>query len=139
TSGVRVVGDWTPVAAAFDDLPLDGLSDLRAGFELRSAGDAWIDDVALHHLRFGPGERVELFKIITSAQLKLEHGEWSDCLRLLEGYWPQFWGANVPLSAAQIAERMAARPDRPEVPVPPASEEERPSWWRRLLPGRFFR
>ena len=42
---------------------------------------------------------VELSKLITLADVKLQNGQIGDCLHLLEGYWPRFLEENVPLPA----------------------------------------
>ena len=142
-SMVRLGPAWTQFFAQFDDLPLAGLEDLRVRFELSGPGDVWLDDVALYSLKFADQERTELFKIITSAQLKLQNGDWNDCLRLLDSYWPRYLEANVVLTEAQLAERTAVRPRPPaatESPTP--SEAESGGMLRRLqgwLPSRFFR
>ncbi|MBX9790330.1 MAG: family 10 glycosylhydrolase [Pirellulales bacterium] len=143
-SVVRLSPSWQQFYAQFDDLPLSGLDDLRVRFELRGPGEVWLDDVALYALQFADNERVELFKIITSAQLKLQNGAWTDCLRLLDSYWPRYLEANVVLSEAQLAERTAQRP-RPSAPAaqtPPPAEADRGGVLRRIqswLPSRFFR
>ncbi|MGE0533906.1 MAG: family 10 glycosylhydrolase [Pirellulales bacterium] len=140
-SVVRVGPGWQQFFAQFDDLPLSGLDDLRVRFELRGPGEVWLDDVALYSLNFAEPERVELFKIITSAQLKLQNGAWSDCLRLLDSYWPRYLEAHVELSAAQLAERTAQRP-RPAAPAAPPAEADRGGVLRKIqswLPSRFFR
>ena len=142
-SVVRLGSDWQQFYAQFDDLPLSGLDDLRVRFELRGAGEVWLDDVALYALQFTDNERVELFKIITSAQLKLQNGAWTDCLRLLDSYWPKYLEANVVLSEAQLAERTAQRTQPAPAPqTAPPAEADRGGVLRRIqswLPGRFFR
>ena len=79
----------------------------------------WIDDVQLFDLPFDTSERLELSKLISLASVKLEAGQLADCARLLEGYWPQFLMAHVPLTntSAPIAER----------PAPPAAPSEDPA------------
>ncbi len=58
-------------------------------------GEVWMDDVQLFNLAFSRPELVELSKLITLADVKLQNGQVSDCLQLLEGYWPQFLEENV--------------------------------------------
>ena len=66
-------------------------------------GEVWIDDVQLYGLAFTKRERVELSKLIALADVKLQNGQWGQCARLLESYWPQFLEANVPLRPSTIA------------------------------------
>jgi hypothetical protein len=118
---VPLTGKWSQYVAAFDNLPIDGSSTMRVRFELFGRGEVWIDNLQLYHLRFTDAERFELFKLATSAQLKLKDGHVGDCLRLLEGYWPQFLIGQVPLTEAPLAqrpvERQAALPE-PKAPAP---------------------
>jgi hypothetical protein len=69
-------------------------------------------------LAFNRSELVELSKLITLADVKLQNGQIGDCLRLLEGYWPRFLEENVPLPAGAMIEATAAKP-RPAEEKPP--------------------
>lgn len=130
--------DWQQRGADFVDLPLDSSSQLKLRVELVGVGELWIDDVELHPLHFSANERVELSKLGTSAQLKLRDGQISDCLRLLEGYWPQFLITHVPLTEAPLAQRapdrQAALPQRPaEVPAKPGIRSRIREWMPSFL------
>jgi hypothetical protein len=109
---------WAQYVFQVDNLPLDGLTSLRARFDLMGAGEVWVDDVQLFGLAFNRSELVELTKLITLADVKLKNGQVGDCLRLLEGYWPCFLEENVPAPAG------APMPDTVTAKPPPA--EERP-------------
>ena len=100
---------WTEYVFPLDDLPLEGLTELRVGFELTGPGEVWIDDVQLFDLVFNQNENTELSKLITLADVTLQNGQVSDCMRLLDGYWPQFLLENVP---AQADPRVAREPAR---------------------------
>jgi hypothetical protein len=91
--------DWDLAIVRFDDLPLDGLSPLRIHFELIGGGEAWIDEVQLSDLVLEELEWKALLRIITPARPMLEKGQVRDCIHLLEGYWPRFLAANVPLAS----------------------------------------
>ncbi len=113
----RVEADgWVHYHFPIDDVPSEGLSALRVRLDLLSAGEVWLDEIRVFDLPFTPSERFELSKLITLASVKLESGQYADCLRLLEGYWPQFLVANVPLAqtAAPIADKPAEPPARGE-------------------------
>ncbi|HWA99059.1 MAG TPA: hypothetical protein VG713_11230, partial [Pirellulales bacterium] len=77
------------------DLPGDKISSLRVKLELLGEGQVSVDDVQLLDLDFTDAERLELSKIITLAEYKRKSGNLSECLRLLDGYWPRFLAANV--------------------------------------------
>lgn len=115
----KATSDWVRYSLHVGDVPSEGLSNLRVRFELVSEGELWIDDVQLFDLPFDTSERLELSKLISLASVKLEAGQLADCARLLEGYWPQFLVAHVPLTntSAPIAER----------PAPPAAPSEEPA------------
>jgi hypothetical protein len=105
---------WEQYLFSVDDLPLAGLTQLRARFDLMGAGEVWVDDVQVFNLAFNRSEMVELSKIITLADVKLQQRQIGDCLHLLEGYWPRFLEENVPLpvgngpSDTDIAKRHSA-------------------------------
>jgi hypothetical protein len=70
------------------------------------------------------------------ASLHLEKLQYADCARLLDGYWPQFLVANVPLTTNVTP--VARRPKTPE--PPPAEPEKTPSLFetmRSYLPPVF--
>lgn len=110
--------DWSqpPFVFRVDDLPLQGLTELRVRFDLMGPGEVWIDDVQLFDLDFSEvdghkNELTELYKLITLANVTLEDGEVGDCLRLLEGYWPRFLQQHVPLAFSPPP--VARKPDQP--------------------------
>ena len=105
-----IAAQWSQYVVRFGDLPLEGLTSLRARFDLMGAGEVWIDDVQLFSLAFNRSELVELQKLIALADVKLKNGQVGDCLRLLEGYWPQFLEENVPAPAAVDAVTAKPRP-----------------------------
>ena len=114
--GVRAGASWHPVTLPIRDLPLHGLSQLRLRFDLMGPGEVWIDDVLLRDLDFDePPERPALLRIVSPAENMFELGQFGDCIRLLESYWPRFLVANVPAAAASVARKNP-------VPTPPAAK-----------------
>jgi hypothetical protein len=79
-----------------DDLPADGLEQLRVRFDLMGAGEVWIDSVQLFDVDLSQREQFELLKLIQLANVNLEEGKLSDCRQLLQGYWPRFLEQFVP-------------------------------------------
>ena len=122
TERAQIGKEWTQFVFQVDDLPLKGLSQLRVRFDLMGAGNVWIDDVQLHPLRFFDNENIELLLIITSAQVKLQEGQYSDCLRLVESYWAQFLAQHVPLTQQPLVARPAeSAPSEPAATDTPAA------------------
>jgi len=79
--------------------------------------------VRLYDARFETREKEELKKIYGGAEHDLSQGQIADCLRFLEGYWPQFLYQFVeppPVRAAEAA------------PPLPAPTQEQPSMLDRL-------
>lgn len=128
---VSAIGtEWGQYVFQVDDLPLEGLTSLRARFDLMGPGEVWLDDVQVSGLTFSRPEMVELSKLITLADVKLQNGQIGDCMRLLEGYWPRFLEENVALPPDAIPAETAA--------VKPAEDEEKPperSGWLNRVKG----
>lgn len=110
--------EWKQYVFAVDDLPLEGLVQVRARFDLMGAGEVWIDDVQLFDMGFSENERRELAKLIMVAEYQLQNRQVGDCIRLLEGYWPRFLEEHVPLEpAGSVAQKPAdAPPPQPASP-----------------------
>ena len=107
---VPILPQWGRYVSQVNDLPLEGLTSLHVRFDLMGPGEVWIDNVQLYHLLFSRAEMVELSKLITLADVKLQSRQIGDCLQLLDGYWPQFLGRERLLAAADAAD--AGRPKR---------------------------
>ena len=136
---VPVGAAWGCYIFQVDDLPLEGLSQLRVRFDLMGQGEVWVDDVQLFDLALSETELRALYKLITMASVTLQNGQVGDCMRLLEGYWPRFLLEHVPLGPGDA---VAARPpeNRSAAPNPPAPPP--PSGWldrvRNLFPERLW-
>ena len=106
--GKPIATTWSQYIVQFDDLPLDGLSQMRVRVDLMGAGEVWADDVQLFDLAFNETELRALYKLLTLADLNLQNGQVGDCMKLLDGYWPRFLMQNVPLPPAVPA--LASKP-----------------------------
>ena len=108
-----ILPQWKQYLVPVDDLPLGGQNSVRVRFDLMGPGEVWVDDVQVFCLAFNRAEMVELSKIITLADVKLQNGQIGDCLHLLEGYWPRFLEENVPLPAEAEAPKQRPRSRSP--------------------------
>ncbi len=129
----RAPGDWVLYSFPIENLPTEGLSPLRVRFELVGPGEVWIDDVQVRP--FSEPQFIELSTINSLASLHLEKRQYSDCARLLEGYWPQFLVAHVALTTATAGNTPLAK--RPKPPAPAPAEPKKPSLFesmRGLIP-----
>ncbi|HEY4310625.1 MAG TPA: family 10 glycosylhydrolase [Pirellulales bacterium] len=120
--------EWTQFLFEVRDLPTEQLSDLSVRFDLTGPGEVWIDDVELRE--FDDQEFREMKKMITVASYTLESRQLGDCLRLLEGYWPRFLVANVPVTSDPVAARQRHAPKHVEPPPPDA--EMKPGLMERM-------
>jgi hypothetical protein len=127
--GKPIAATWGQYIVQFDDLPLDGLSQMRVHVDLMGAGEVWADDVQLFDLAFNESELRALYKLLTLADLNLQNGQVGDCVKLLNGYWPRFLMQNVPLPQAPPA--LAAKPPEPPADDKPA-EPQSPTWTDRV-------
>jgi hypothetical protein len=95
-SAPRLRRQWADYLFQVDDLPVEGLTDLRVGFDLMGPGEVWIDDVQVFDLWFYDNERDELLKGVALADLQLGKGRLNECRRFLESYWPRYLLRHVP-------------------------------------------
>ncbi len=107
---------WKQFIFAVDDLPADGLQQLRFRIDLSQAGSLSIDDVQLFDLVFTNSEKTHLSEIIALGDFQLNQNQLGDCQYELDGYWPRFLKANVPLPPP-----VAAIPPPAETPPPDKS------------------
>jgi hypothetical protein len=126
--GQPLADTWGQFVLPIHDLPTDLGQQLHVKFELVGAGEVWIDDVQLFDLDFSEEERLELSKSLTLIEYKRESGEYRDCLRLLDGYWPRFLTTFVPA----VEQPLVRRPAKPEASPAAAEPEPRTGLMDRL-------
>jgi hypothetical protein len=129
---VRPNQQWgRPLAILVDDLPCDSHGKMRIIFELTGPGEVWLDNVKLYDVLFplnkmytrAQADILELVKITHAAQGAYGTGQISDCLQLIDGYWPRFVMAYTPPTAP----KMAALPAVPADAAPPFPGAAKPS------------
>ena len=75
----------------FDDLPIDGLTDVRVGFDLMGPGEVLIDNIQLYDRWFDENDAKAITQMLASTGPLLSKPETIDsCRRLLESYWIRF-------------------------------------------------
>jgi hypothetical protein len=128
------IGDqWSSFEYRVKDLPQDGTTQLRFGFDLAGPGEVLIDDVQIFDLAYDPSERLHLSKLELVIEGQLRDGEFGECLRKLDSYWPRFISTYVPSPQA-----LAQQPNRPDGGQP-AKDQEKPSRSARPLEKWFKR
>lgn len=133
TAAKPIGTEWTQYLFSVRDLPAEDLTDLRVRFDLMGPGEVWIDEVELRE--FSDDDVRELKKMITVAGYTLESRQFADCHQLLDGYWPRFLIANVPLTQGPVTPPPAG--PTPTDTTPPVEVETKPGIFdrvRRSLP-----
>jgi hypothetical protein len=130
----RLKAEWTEYWFAFPELPAEGVSPLRLRFQLERPGDVWVDDIRLFDLEgLSDKQALALVMSIQLAQFKLEKRQFADCQQLLEGYWPRYLTAHVPLAQQPLARRPSHRDPAP----PPKAPAAKQSMFERLKQSIF--
>ena len=135
---LQLGADWTRCAVVVSELPLQGLSDVRIGFDLMGEGEVWIDDVQVYDLWFDGPEQADLLKSLSTVHVQLGAGQLPACQRFLDSYWPGFLRRHV--TAPATAPVAAAEPRRstprvtegdiPRTSAKPATTDRKRSWWQ---------
>jgi hypothetical protein len=119
-TGTLIPAQWKQIVFPVDDLPPEGLQQLRFRVDLAGGSSVYLDDVELSDLMFTNSELIQLSKIIALEDFQLNGNQLGDCQYELDGYWPRFLKANVPLPAP-----IAAAP-RPADSPPPDKSASKP-------------
>ncbi len=104
----RVRETWTQFLFAFNNLPPDGLTELRVGFDMMGTGEVLIDDVELLDLWFEDNERQQIVLDVGEASLNLRHGKIDACHRFLGSYWARLLMEHAPGKSVRVAQVPAA-------------------------------
>jgi hypothetical protein len=130
---------WRSFAILVNDLPLDSRASMRVRFELRGAGEVSLDEIKTYDLLFplpfyenNAPEWIVFAKLIGAAGYAYEHGQVTDSVRYLEGYWPRFLAAYTPLNQPRIAREPAADNARVSPPAPDPAPQGNPSFRERI-------
>jgi hypothetical protein len=108
-------GQWgQPFVIHAFDLPLQSRAQMRIAFKLTGAGEVWLDNVSLHKVLFSvpswsnsQADCLHLTQQISSAKKASEAGQITDCIRIIDGYWPRFILEYCPPNQAMVAQRVA--------------------------------
>jgi hypothetical protein len=133
---------WRAYPLLVNDLPLESNSQMRIKFEMIAPGEVWLDEISTYPLLFPLSfyswqqpERLELVKLIETAQSFRDKGKITDCIRLLEGYWPRFFVAYTPplriakQPAGPAQGQLQAAPQPNQQPAPGPNQK-----WKWIIP-----
>jgi hypothetical protein len=124
-ASVPVDNQWgLPFAIYVSDLPLQSRGQMRIAFELTGPGEVWLDNVKLDNLLFplkyygnAQSDCIQLSKHIHAAKSAFEAGQITDCVRIVDGYWPRFILAYCPPAQQKVAARIVPK-TQPALPPP---------------------
>ena len=87
----QIESRWKRFAVHFDDLPSEGLTDVRIGFDLMGPGQVSIDNVEVFDRWFDENDVKAMTQMLAStAPLLSDPIGYERCRQLLTSYWPQF-------------------------------------------------
>ncbi|MFO0914226.1 MAG: family 10 glycosylhydrolase [Pirellulales bacterium] len=113
-SGKALTDQWREFVFPVEDLPLQGLSQLKITFDLLDPGSVLVDDVRVYDLYLTEAERkyVQL-SIVAVANQWISEGKLEQCSRLLDTFWPRMLREyNGPPQPA-LVDQTPAQPERP--------------------------
>jgi hypothetical protein len=138
-AGGRALTDqWKEFVFRVSQLPPVNES-FRLGIECGGAGEVLIDDLKLYDiLVLDNSEQNALKMLLLEADYQARNGYVADCLRLLNGYWPQYLIQNVPEVPGEMVDVPDTKPRAEPTTTDQPAEREASGWapWRRLLPIR---
>jgi hypothetical protein len=112
---------------------------MRVKFEMVGSGEVWIDEIATYDLlfplpfyKFQQAESLLLVKLKHAAHSSQEAGRITDCVRLLESYWPRFLIAYTPVVERPIDNRTDPKQIATSPPPTDPKQEARPGVGERL-------
>jgi hypothetical protein len=115
--------NWTKYVIVVDDLPVRGLTNIRVGFDLMSAGQVEIDNLQVYDLWFQPREYRELMKEVSLAYSLQKEGRVADSYQFLNAFWPRYISRYTPPGFPEVARRLDdtinKRPETPQWPSMP--------------------
>jgi len=94
---------WQPVAVHFDDLPEDGLRQMRIGFDLMSSGEVWVDSVQCFDRWFDANDQKILSNRLGLAAYALENKQSAfSAYQTMDNYWLKFISQHVEDPARKV-------------------------------------
>jgi hypothetical protein len=127
----RAMGkDWKEFVFRVSQLPPVNES-LKIGIEVAGTGEVFLDDIRLFDtLVLDALEHKALAHLLSEADYQRRMGMVSECLEILDGYWPRYLLDNVPAVMPEVVDGPGP------VPPPPPAAREASAWERlkRLLP-----
>ena len=71
-------GEWTPLNLQIDELPREGISNLRVAFDVSGEGNVWVDNLQLSDMWLSTEEYQEFIVALETAEQRLAAGRTDD-------------------------------------------------------------
>ncbi len=84
-----ITDEWKPFAVHFDDLPQEGVLELRVGFDLMGPGEVSVDRVQIFDRWLDQQDQRVLLQRVSAARHQLKQGNLLEPQQFLESYWPR--------------------------------------------------
>jgi hypothetical protein len=120
-----VADQWNEFVVHVTDLPIGTKIPIRVRLELMGPGEVWVDNLQMSSFSFSEREQKELFRLIAPAEWKLQSGQVTDCIRLLEGYWPRYLANHVEAPQQVASHAIPEFRTPPSEPAAAAKESDR--------------
>ncbi|HEY1065851.1 MAG TPA: hypothetical protein VGE52_07070, partial [Pirellulales bacterium] len=133
----RIDGQWRSYLFWIDNLPLNGLHNMRVRFDLMGPGEVWLDDVRASSVLLNPAEVTHLRRVVATARFALGSHRVSDVQRALSGFWPQRLASDLPLAQTAVEPLSETQSQAPPTTVPPPTPPAAATWYDRLMPSWF--
>lgn len=89
TTDLTCSPEWQHFVFRISDVPAE-LKEATLGIQFSSVGSIWVDDVEMFPQRITPNDERQLTRNLSAIRLAWQEQRYSDCLRLLDGYWARF-------------------------------------------------
>ena len=99
-----ITSEWKPFAVHFDDLPQEGVLELRIGFDLMGAGEVSLDRIQIYDRWFDQQDQRVLLQRVSAARHQLKQGNLLEPQQFLESYWPRLLLETQPLQPSNATE-----------------------------------
>jgi hypothetical protein len=126
----QIESRWKRFAVHFDDLPSEGMTEVRIGFDLMGSGQVSIDNVQVFDRWFDENDVKAMTQMLAStAPLLSDPIGYERCRQLLTSYWPRFLDQFIELKEApvepvgQVASE-GVEPIKPSQAGKPSRQEE---------------
>ena len=123
-----VTREWKPFAVHFDDLPQEGVLEMRVGFDLMGSGEVEVDRVQIYDRWMNQQDKRVLLQRVSAARHQLKQGNLLEPQQFLESYWPRLIMETRPQHLAETTDSLPQEKS-PRAAQAPRSVFDRVKTW----------